>query len=200
MSGCATEPEALAARHAAERYLAALTAHDQGKARAMSSCPGGAAALRGATLLRVGALESMAAEVLDSLATEAALRSSKASVELLGADEESADSLARRAERAERRARMFRDAFRAVEMSRAGAPGGRSAPRPGGSALLLCRCSVRVRWGGPLVGPEAVDREAVLRELAVPGGRWIVYSFTPRDRDPGPVPARARPDLTRAVG
>jgi hypothetical protein len=113
--------------------------------------------------------------MLDSLAAASGDEERRAAVELAGAGEENADSLWIRADAASRRARMFGDAIRAVAMSR----------REGADSVLrVCRIRVRMRWAGPLVGPEPVDREHVLRALAASGGRWIVFSLLPRDRDP----------------
>jgi hypothetical protein len=120
-------------------------------------------------------LESVSVRTLDSLAAAAGDEARRASVELAAAGEENADSLWLRADAACRRARMFGDAVRAVGMSRTGGVD---------SVLRVCRIRVRVRWGGRLVGPEPVDREHVLRALAAAGGRWIVFSLLPRDRDP----------------
>lgn len=177
-AGCSSSPASLegrAARRAAERYLAALAAHDDGVTRSLASCRAGGPAFRGATVLRPAGLESVSVRTLDSLAAAAGDEERRAALELAAAGEEIADSLWLREDAASRRARMFGDAVRAVAMSRAGGAD---------SILRACRIRVRVRWGGRLVGPEPVDREHVLRALAATGGRWIVFSLLPRDRDP----------------
>jgi len=168
-----------AARHAAERYLATLAAHDWAAARSLASCHVGGPEFRGATLLRIGVSQSMSTRTLDSLAGAARDEERRAAVELAAADEETADSLGLRADAAARRSRMLGDAVRAAAMSRAGRAD---------SVLRVCRVRVRVRWGGPLVGPEPVDREHLLRAVAAGGGPWIVFSMVARDRDPGGGP------------
>jgi hypothetical protein len=169
-------------------------------ARSLASCRAGGPAFRGATLLRAGSPESVSIRILDSLADASADEARRAALDLAAAGEETADSLWIRADAASRRARMFGDAVRAVAMSRAG---------DADSVLRVCRIRVRVRWAGPLVGPEPVDREHVLRALAASGGRWIVFSLVPRDRDPwaalltppdGGGDLLSGDDLTRARG
>ncbi|HTM00285.1 MAG TPA: hypothetical protein VL503_04055 [Candidatus Omnitrophota bacterium] len=177
-AGCSSSPASLegrTARQAAERYFAALAAHDDGVARCLASCRAGGPAFRGATVLRVGGLESVSVRTLDSLAAASGDEERRAALEFAEAGEETADSLWIRADAAFRRARMFGDAVRAAGMSRTGGAD---------SILRVCRIRVRVRWAGPLVGPEPVDREHVLRTMAASGGRWIVFSLLPRDRDP----------------
>jgi hypothetical protein len=168
-----------AARYAAERYLAALAAHDDAAARTLASCQAGGPEFRGATLLRMGVSQSMSTRTLDSLAGAARDEERRAAAELAAAGEETADSLGLRADAMARRARMLGDAVRAASMSRAGRAD---------SWVRVCRMRVRVRWAGPLVGPEPVDREHVLREVAAGGGPWIVFSLLARDRDPGGGP------------
>lgn len=188
-------PDARDARRAAERWLAAVAAGDSSATRAGASCRVPGPAFRGATILRVNPPASLSPRTLDSVATAFEEEARRTAVELAAGWEETADSLWLRRDAAARAAELCRNALRAVTMSRA-APGGSSfaalaghrAGTPSDSTLRACRVRVRIRWGGPLVGPEAVDREHVLRALAAPGGSWVVYSILARDRDPAILP------------
>lgn len=178
LSSHPTALDARDARRAAERWLAALEAGDSAVAHAGASCRAPGPAFRGATILRVDPPAWLSRRTLDSTATAVEEEARQAAADLRGAGEETADSLWLRSDAASRRAELCRNALRAAAMS----GGGRD------STLRVCRIRVRIRWGGPLVGPEAVDREHVLRALAVPGGTWVVHSILPRDRDPASLP------------
>jgi hypothetical protein len=131
-------------------------------------------------VLRVESPRVVPPAALDSLAAAAAAEAGDDSIAFAGATEVDADSLWLRQDAARRRAELYRDALAAAS---------RSAGRHGANNLLrACRVHVRIRWGGPLVGPQPVDREHILRLLAIPGGPWIVFSLLPRDRDPSGEP------------
>ncbi|HLQ67277.1 MAG TPA: hypothetical protein VK123_08615 [Candidatus Limnocylindrales bacterium] len=185
-SGCSIETDdARAARRAAERYLAALTAHDAAALHAGGTYAGAVQSVRGATILRLGRVHSISRSALDSLAAGSRDDEKRAETDCSRAVEWDADSLFLRLDAMKRRAGLYRSASRAAERSRMGAPGARAAVAETGAAATLRACAVRVRirWGGPLVGPEAVDREHVLREVAAPGGPWVVFSLEQREDD-----------------
>jgi hypothetical protein len=163
------------ARRAAERYLADLAAHNP-RARQESTAPAPSASFVGGTVLRVDPPVSVAERTLRMEAGAAREQADRAALELGSSGEESADSLWLRSDAASRRERVLRAALAAA----AGV-----TPE---TTVRVCRMLVRTRWGGPLVGPERVDREYVLRAASARGGRWIVFSLLPRDRDPSGLP------------
>jgi hypothetical protein len=181
--GCSIETDdARAARRAAERYLAALTAHDAAALRSRGTCAGAVQSVRGATIIRLGRVHSISRSALDSLAAGSVDDERRAETDWSRAVEWDADSLFVRLDAMKRRTGLYRSASRAAERSRMGTRAG--APGAGAAApLLACAVRVRIRWGGPLVGPEAVDREHVLREVAAPGGPWVVFSLEQREDD-----------------
>ncbi|MGE5179961.1 MAG: hypothetical protein ACM3PF_12810 [Bacteroidota bacterium] len=130
-------------------------------------------------MLRVEALRLVPAATLDSLAEAARVEAIADSAGFARATELDADSLWLRMDAARRRAELYRDALAAAV---------RSVGRRTASLVRTCRVHVRIRWGGPLVGPQPVDREHILRLLAAPGGPWVVFSLLPRDRDPSGEP------------
>ncbi len=129
-------------------------------------------------MLRLGALRRISIGVLDSLATSAGAERRACEEAWTLATEENADSLWLRRRALERREAIYRNAVTAARRS-----GGRGTP-----TVDVCRARVRIRWGGPLVGPEPVDREHVVRVLAAPGGRWVVFSSFLRQDDPSAEP------------
>ena len=168
------DSDARAARHAAERYLAALGSQDWDALRDRATCALYAEAVRGAMILRAERVQSITRASLDSLAQAALDAERGGQADWARAVEEDADSLWLRGRALSRRASLYRNALAAAA---------RSAPRAS-VRLLTCRMRVRIRWGGPLVGPDPVDRVHVLRALAAPGGRWIVFSIDQREDDP----------------
>jgi hypothetical protein len=197
-SGAAPDAgDARAARRAAEGYLAALTAHDDPALRARGTVAIAGGPVRGASLLRVGQVRSISRPALDSLAAASRDDERRAEADWSRAVEWDADSLWLRLQSLRRRASLYRSASLAAGRSRSRAPAV-AAP----AMLRACAVRVRIRWGGPLVGPEAVDREHVLREVAAPGGPWVVFSLEQRDDDwdagfpasaPFPAPAGSQP-------
>lgn len=152
-----------------------MAAHNP-RARQESAGPVPSASFIGGTVLRVDLPISAAARALRLAEAAAGDLADQAALELGSAGEESADSLWHRSDDAARRERVLRDALAAA------------AGMTPDSTVHLCRMLVRTRWGGPLVGPERVDREYVLRAASVRPGRWIVFSLLPRDRDPSGLP------------
>jgi hypothetical protein len=174
--------EERAARRAAERYLAALSAHDDAALRERATFSAGAVSVRGATLIRAGRIHSISRRSLDSLTADSRDSERRADADWSRAVESDADSLWLRLDAARRLSSICRSASRAAE--RSAVSGGAASAVPNSEATLrFCAMRVRIRWGGPLVGPQPVDREHVLRALAASGGRWIVFSLEQRDDD-----------------
>jgi hypothetical protein len=115
---------------------------------------------------------------LDSLASVAASELRECGEASHQTSEENADSLWLRQRALSRRQTLYANALDAAR---------RSANTPADS-VDVCRVFVRIRWGGARVGPEPVDREHVVRVLAAPGGRWIVFSTFLRQDDPPAEP------------
>lgn len=154
----------------------AVASRDSAAAARLGACRMPGPAFRAGALLRVDPLRLATSTTLDSLAAEAAGEERRAREAFAAANEADAESLWARADRASRLAVLWRDARRAA------AAAGRRGP------IRFCRARVRVRWSGPLVGPTPVDREHVVRALAAADGRWVVYSWLERDRDPTGAP------------
>jgi hypothetical protein len=181
---CATPSlEDRAAARAAIRYLAALSAHDARALHDRGTCDLPSGAILGANLLRVEPIRFVERETLDSLASAAAQGERRAAGDQSRATERDADSLWLRWRLLARRASLYSNAVRAASRS-----AGSTASRPVSTRWIVCRAHVRIRWGGPLVGPEPVDREHLLRILAAPGGAWIVFSLFQVEDDPVPGP------------
>lgn len=182
-AGCAREPGDLrAARLEVGRYLEALSRSDLAELRHGSTCVVPSESIRGATILRADPVLPTTLRSLDSLATEASSRYRAADSVFSRSGEDAADSLFLLSRLLARRTLLYRNALRAVTASGEGV-----AVRPE-TAIRTVRMRVRLRFGGPLVGAKPVDREYVLRALAVPRGRWIVFSVNPREDDPRPEP------------
>jgi hypothetical protein len=178
-SGCSRiPPDARAARQAVGRYVAALASHDRAAIHDLATCSLSDAAVLGGTVLRLGAVRRISIDALDSLATSAGAELRACEAAWTRATQENADSLWLRRRALERREALYRNALAASQRS-----GGRTA-----ATVDVCRARVRIRWGGSLVGPEPVDREHVVRVLAAPGGRWVVFSNFLRQDDPPAEP------------
>ncbi|HEU4334017.1 MAG TPA: hypothetical protein VFT32_05930, partial [Candidatus Eisenbacteria bacterium] len=64
-----------------------------------------------------------------------------------------------------------------------------AAPRDDSDdALQSIRAHVVVRYAGPAVGPDRIERDMVVRLLRAPGGPWIVYAFDLASDPLGPIP------------
>jgi len=203
LAGCSRiSGDSLEARHAAERYLAAVSRQDLTTAHHLASCRIPDSAFRGANLISNAIVDSLTKARLDSLASDVGEVSARAAIDLARADETTAESLWTTADAASRRARVLADARSGAAMSERTART-QSDDRP---IVTMCRLNIRVRWGGPRVGPEPVDREHVLRLVRSGQGPWIVVSMLTRDLDPGPfllspvAPiTRSRSELTAAA-
>jgi hypothetical protein len=185
-SGCSLDtPEERAACRAAQRYLAALSVHDDAAIREHGTCDAATGSIRGATLIRSGRIRSLSRHSLDSLTANALENERQAGADWSRAVEGDADSLWLRLDAARRVAAICRSASLAAERSASsGSDSAGPVPGPDSAATLrVCASSVRIRWAGPLVGPQPVDREHVLRALAASGGRWIVFSLEQTEDD-----------------
>ncbi len=186
--------EERAAHRAAERYLAALTTHDDAALRVFATFSIRAGSVRGATLIRAGRIHSISRRSLDSLTADAVDDERRADADWSRAMESDADSLWLRLDAARRLSAICRSASLAAEHS--AVSGGAASAAPDSEATLrLCAMRIRIRWGGPLVGPQPVDREHVLRALAASGGRWIVFSLEQREDDDAAGLGAATPAL-----
>ncbi|HEU4724231.1 MAG TPA: hypothetical protein VFU59_02930, partial [Candidatus Eisenbacteria bacterium] len=104
---------------------------------------------------------------------------------LYAAAPDSAADLEKRFERGRglaRRAAATRAARRAADLSSRDHPPGADA------ALTSVRAHVLVRFAGEAVGPDAIERDTIVRLLRAPGGAWIVYAFDLASDAPGPLP------------
>ena len=183
LAGCGRESQdARGARLAAERYLDALGRNDLASLRQRSTCVFPSQSIVGGVVLRVETPRSVPMAKLDSLARAAAAdHRALDSLWALGS-EEALDSLFLRSQVMAHRHGLYRNAIRAASLSLDG------EEVPENVVVRTCRIRVRIRYQGSLVGPKAIDREHVLRLLAAPGGRWIVFSAHLREEDPRPVP------------
>ncbi|HEX7078572.1 MAG TPA: hypothetical protein VF363_09120 [Candidatus Eisenbacteria bacterium] len=171
-----------AARLEIERYLDALARSDLGELRRRSTCVVPSESIQGGTILRIEPLRVTTLRAIDSLSAVASARYRAADSVWSRSGEAAADSLFLLSRLLARRTLLYRNALRAVAVSGEGI-----AVRPD-SPIRTIRMRVRLRFGGPLIGVKPVDREHVLRALAVPRGRWIVFSINPREDEPRPEP------------
>jgi hypothetical protein len=162
-------------RSAIDTYLEALASHDGHTLHLLTTCDLSNADILGGNVLGLGPVQRISVRTLDSLESEAAsdLRDGEAARK--GATEETVDSLWQEARALERRETLYSNAHDAVQ---------RAAPGQDVDSVDVCKARVRIRWGGPRVGPEPVDREHVVRLLAARGCRWIVFSAFLRQDDP----------------
>lgn len=181
LGGCAREaPDRREVRLAAQRYLAALADKDVGVLAQRATCVVPTGSVQGGHVLRIEAPRRTNSGALDSLVRFAQEEHRAADSLWSQARDLHADSLHELAMRWRRAHMVYRNAIRAVSLSHPDTV-------LGGSATLETReIRVRVRFGGPLVGPKPIDREEILRLLRAPGGSWIAFSlFLPED-DPHP--------------
>jgi len=183
LAGCGREPQdARGARLAAERYLDALSRSDLTSLRQRSTCVFPSQSVVGGVVLRVETPRSVPMAKLDSLARAAAAdHRALDSLWALGS-QDAVDSLFMRSQMMAHRHGLYRNAIRAASLSLDGEEVAENV------VVRTCRVRARIRYRGTLVGPKAIDREHVLRLLAAPGGRWIVFSAHLREEDPRPVP------------
>ena len=133
-------------------------------------------------MLRVEKPRLTSLATLDSLA-----RSASATHRMLDSlwvlvPEAATDSLFLRSRLFARRHLLYRNALRAASLSLDG-----ETP-PDEAVIRTCRIRARIRYAGQFIGPKPIDRQHVLRLLAAPGGRWIVFSVHLREDDPRPEP------------
>jgi gamma-glutamylcyclotransferase (GGCT)/AIG2-like uncharacterized protein YtfP len=182
-AGCARESRDVhAARLAADRYLGALSRSDLASLRQSSTCVVPSESIVGGSILRIDPIRPTTLRALDSLETTAVDRYRAADSVWSRSGEAAADSLFLLSRLLARRTLLYRNAQRAVTVSGEGV-----AVRPE-SPIRTVRMRVRLRFSGPLVGAEPIDREHILRALAVPRGRWIVFSLNPPEVEPRPEP------------
>jgi len=182
-AGCARDRgDTRAARFAAERYLDALGRNDLTLLRQRSTCSVPSQSIVGGIVLRVEFPRSATLAMLDSLARSAARVHRTLDSLWTLVPEEAVDSLFVRSQLFARRHVLYRNALRAASLSLDG------EEPPADALIRTCRIRARIRYHGPLVGPKPIDREHVLRLLAAPGGRWIVFSAHLRQDDPHPEP------------
>ncbi|MGE5175123.1 MAG: hypothetical protein ACM3JJ_02005 [Hyphomicrobiales bacterium] len=171
-----------AARLAANRYLDALSRSDLAELRRSSTCVVPSESIVGGRILRIDPMRDTTLHAIDSLETSASDRYRAADSVWARAGEARADSLFLLSRLLARRTLLYRNAARAVTASGEGV-----AVRPE-SPIRTVRMRVRLRFAGPLVGSKPIDREHVLRALAVPRGRWVVFSLNPLEDEPRPEP------------
>jgi gamma-glutamylcyclotransferase (GGCT)/AIG2-like uncharacterized protein YtfP len=182
-AGCGREPRDVhSARLAADRYLDALSRGDLATLRQSSTCVVPSESIVGGSILRIDPIRPTTLSAIDSLETAAVERYRSADSVWSRSGESAADSLFLLSKLLARRTLLYRNAQRAAAVSGEGV-----AVRPD-SPIRTVRMRVRLRFSGPLVGSQPVDREHVLRALAVPRGRWVVFSLNPAEVEPRPEP------------
>ncbi len=179
--GCAREaPPAREVRKATEEYFAALAKRDVKLIQERSTCVAASNSLVGGRVLAIEPVQVSRLGSVDSLVRVTVLAQRSADSAWAGSGEATADSLFRLARLLSLRASVYRNATRAARVSVPGMLLSRNA------ALETRLVKTRVRYFGPAVGPKPVDREVLIRLLRVPGGKWVVYSFSLPDEDPRP--------------
>jgi hypothetical protein len=180
-TGCAREPEATRAiRLSAERYLSALARKDFGEIRNRATCLVPLQAVQGGNVLRIDPTRRTTIGTLDSLAASSAKLHRETDSLWIRAGEGNREVLFQASRRAGRLEVTYRNALRAVSVSRPDSLAGSKA------VVETCSLRVRVRYAGELVGPKPVDREMILRMLRAPGGSWIAFSLYTVEDDPQP--------------
>ncbi len=196
VAACATDPPAVRdVKRETGSLLDDLRRHDDAALRRRATCLLSADGIADARIRRVEPLREIGLAALDSLAIryDAAHREADS---LYAATPDSAGDVESRFQIARewgRRAATLRAARRAATRSAEAAAAGASAPgrtprAPSDAALEAARVHVTVRYAGPEVGPDRIDRDVVVRLLRAPGGPWIVYSFDLASDPPGPIP------------
>ena len=185
LSGCHSDPPMIRdAKVVAKEFSAALRRHDADRLRALAACIISTEGVRDARLRYLEPPLSIRAIALDSLAAHYA-SSHRMADSVYSSAPDSAASLEARFEQSRsmaRRAAVTRAALRAADQSRSYA-----APR-GDVELMTIRAHVMVRFTGEAVGPDAIDRDTVVRLIRAPAGVWVVYAFDLASDSPGPLP------------
>jgi hypothetical protein len=180
-SGCSREaPDRREVRHAAKQYLSALARQDVAGVQRLATCVVGMTSVQGGQVLTIGEPRRVTLGTLDSLCAAIAVTHRSADSLWAGVDESKADSLFQVRRRLGYLESVYRNAIRAVDRSHPDTLFSAS------TALETRTLRVRVRYGGPLVGPSPVDREEILRLLRAPAGRWIAFSMFLTTDDPDP--------------
>ncbi|TMQ64207.1 MAG: hypothetical protein E6K79_07935 [Candidatus Eisenbacteria bacterium] len=180
-AGCAREPQDVhEARLAAERFVAAMAGKDLAELRERATCIVSLQSVQGGNVLRLGPARRVPISLLDSLTSSASATHQRA--ESLwarpgGGDKDAQFDEVRRAARVEV---IYRNALRAIALSRPGVLND-------SETLLETRAiRMRIRYAGPVIGPKPVDREMILRLLKAPAGKWIAFSLYAAEDDPQP--------------
>jgi len=180
-AGCAREaPEIREVRKAAQEYLRALAKRDVKEIGERSTCVVSANSIVGGTVLGIGPPRKVRMGTLDSLSLVTRFVQRTADSTWAFANDSTADSLFRAARLISNQAAVYRSAVRAVPVS---APG---TVVPRDSTVETRSVRTRIRYAGPAIGPQAVDKEEIIRLLRAPGGKWIVFSVYLTDQDPRP--------------
>jgi len=181
VAGCAREPQDVhEARLAAERFVAAMAGKDLAELRERATCIVSLQSVQGGNVLRLGPARRVPISLLDSLTSSASATHQRA--ESLwarpgGGDKDAQFDEVRRAARVEV---IYRNALRAIALSRPGVLND-------SETLLETRAiRMRIRYAGPVIGPKPVDREMILRLLKAPAGKWIAFSLYAAEDDPQP--------------
>jgi len=181
VAGCAREPQDIReARLAAERFVTAVAGKDLAEVRQRATCVVSMRSVQGGNVLRVGTLRRFLVSSLDSLASSASAAHQRA--ESLWAQSRSGDRDAQFND-IRRTARLeitYRNALRAIALSRPGVLNDSKTP------LETRVVRMRIRYAGSVIGPKPVDREMILRLLRAPPGKWIAFSLYTAEDDPQP--------------
>ena len=181
MAGCAPEaPDVREVRKTTQDYLKALQRQDVKQIGERSTCLVASNSLVGGRVLAVDPSRWVRMGDLDSLARSGMREQRVADSIWAYAQDSTADSLFRMARAVSTRAAVYRNALRAVPLSRPGAIVARD------STLEVRSVKTRFRYAGQVIGPHPVDREMMVHLLRAPGGKWIVFSVYLRDEDPLP--------------
>ena len=131
-------------------------------------------------MLRIGPLRRFTVSSLDSLTSSAFVAHQRA--ESLWAQPRSGDKDAQfdDVRRAARREIIYRNALRAITLSRPDMLSDSKTP------LETRVIRMRLRYAGAVIGPKPVDREMTLRLLRAPSGKWIAFSLYTAEDDPRP--------------
>lgn len=180
-SGCAREPQEVhEVRLAAERYMSALASKDLAVIRPLATCVVSAQSVQGGNVLRIGPLRRLPVSTLDSLATAAGIAHQGAESLWVRATSDDREARFNEVRRIGRLEVVYRNALRAIALSRPGTLQDSRAPLEARAVWM------RVRYAGSVVGPKPVDREMILRLLKAPAGTWIAFSLYTKEDDPRP--------------